>query len=135
MNPFDPPKIQTAETRVCVLCGQSIQRTFSPFQRVQCVGCGCLLALKLSTRWQFIHAFALMTGCAGLVWLPTGMVQKTLLFVGMTALFFSAFGYITSVAGQLWPVRNGLFVSKRSLDIARDRYQSHRSGGSDTSTF
>ena len=127
MNPFAPPKLPIA-TRECVLCGQSIKRTFSPFQRLQCAGCGCQLALKLSARWQFILAFSMIAGCVGLVWLPNGIVQKSLLFVGFTAIFFGSFSYATSVAGQLWPLRHGLFVSKRSLEIAKERYRSHRSG-------
>ena len=122
MNPYAPPKNETVGTRACSLCGQSAARTFSPLQRVRCCGCGCLLALRLSERWQFTICVSLTAGTAGLVWLSVGIVYKTLVLIGMTTLFFIVFSFATSIAGQLWPIRNGLFVSKQALEIARSRY-------------
>ncbi|MCU0720366.1 MAG: hypothetical protein MUC83_11730 [Pirellula sp.] len=122
MNPYAPPKSETVGTRACLLCGESAARTFSPFQRVRCGGCGCLLALKLSERWQLTIGLILTACSAGLFWLSFGIVYKTLALIGMMTLFLIAFSFATSIAGQLWPIRNGLFVSKRVLETARSRY-------------
>ena len=122
MNPYAPPANETVGTRACSLCGESVERTFSPIQRVRCSGCGCLLALKLSERWQLTIGLLLTAGTAGLVWLSVGVVYRTLVLIGMTTLFFIAFSFATSIAGQLWPIRSGLFVSKKALEIARSRY-------------
>ncbi len=123
MNPYAPPTILTDRTRGCVLCGQTVPRTFSPLQRVRCAGCGCLLALKLSMQWWIGSGLVMNAGFAALVLLPAGVAQKSLLFVGLQTLFFTAFFFVTSVAGQLWPLRHGVFVSKRALELARKRYR------------
>ena len=123
MNPYAPSTILTDHTRCCVLCGRTVPRTFSPFQRVRCAGCGCLLALKLSERWQLTLGLVLMAGLAGSVRLPDGIVQKSFVLTGTITLFFIAFSITTSIAGQLWPLRHGAFVSKRSLELARKRYR------------
>lgn len=123
MNPYAPPQSPAAATRSCALCDQWVEWKSSPLQRVRCKGCGCLQSLQLPAPWRHALNVVLIACFIGLFWLPAGIVLKSVILLMLTMLYSAAFLFATSIAGKLWPLRNGLFVSLRSLEIARSHYR------------
>ena len=67
-------------------------------------------------------AFAQLAASLGLINLSIGNALRLILFIALTVFYLAALSLATSLTGKLWPLHQGVFVSKQQLELARQRY-------------